>query len=98
MTKAVARRNFGRVEACEVPACERRPDNAIAIAIVRLDPGDNPPATALAEIYEPPAPGYSPRGMDIGASAGYWPARPPPANTAPKGGRFIPSQDRNSRA
>src|SRR6266852_3661941 len=41
-------------------------------AIVRLNPGPNPPATALAEIYElpwnnPNAPvhGYSPRGLDI---------------------------------
>ena len=33
-------------------------------AVVRLDPGKNPPATALAEIYEPPLRGYSPRGMD----------------------------------
>src|SRR4051794_27639362 len=29
-------------------------------AVVRLDPGENPPATALAEIFEPPLPGYSP--------------------------------------
>ena len=41
-------------------------------AIVRLDPGDNPPATALAEIYEPPAPGYSPRGMDIDGNGVVW--------------------------
>ncbi len=41
-------------------------------AIVRLDPGINPPATALAEIYEPPAPGYSPRGMDIDGNGVIW--------------------------
>jgi hypothetical protein len=41
-------------------------------AIVRLDPGGNPPATALAEIYEPPAPGYSPRGMDIDGNGVVW--------------------------
>jgi hypothetical protein len=41
-------------------------------AIVRLNPGDNPPATALAEIYEPPLPGYSPRGMDIDRSGVVW--------------------------
>ncbi len=41
-------------------------------AIVRLDPGTNPPATALAEIYEPPLPGYSPRGMDIDADGVVW--------------------------
>ena len=41
-------------------------------AIVRLNPGENPPATALAEIYEPPAPGYSPRGMDIDGNGVVW--------------------------
>ncbi len=30
--------------------------------IVRVDPGANPSETALAEIYEPPLPGYGPRG------------------------------------
>jgi len=41
-------------------------------AIVRLNPGANPPATALAEIYEPPLPGYSPRGMDIDRNGVVW--------------------------
>ncbi|MEA2788707.1 MAG: hypothetical protein QOG73_1113 [Acetobacteraceae bacterium] len=48
-------------------------------AIVRVDPGSNPPATALTEIYEPPvddprAPvhGYSPRGMDIDSNGVVW--------------------------
>jgi hypothetical protein len=41
-------------------------------AFVRLDPGSNPPATALAEIYEPPFPGYSPRGMDIDRNGVVW--------------------------
>ena len=41
-------------------------------AIVRLNPGENPPATALAEIYEPPMPGYSPRGMDIDGNGVVW--------------------------
>ncbi|HTS52919.1 MAG TPA: carboxypeptidase-like regulatory domain-containing protein [Burkholderiales bacterium] len=41
-------------------------------AIVRLVPGANPPATALAEIYEPPFPGYSPRGMDIDRNGVVW--------------------------
>ena len=41
-------------------------------AIVRLNPGENPPATALAEIYEPPIPGYSPRGMDIDGNGVVW--------------------------
>jgi hypothetical protein len=48
-------------------------------AIVRLVPGPNPPATALAEVYEPPfgnpkAPvqGYSPRGADIDRNGVAW--------------------------
>ena len=41
-------------------------------AIVRLNPGANPPATALAEIYEPPFPGHSPRGMDIDRNGVVW--------------------------
>ena len=48
-------------------------------AIVRVNPGPNPPATALTEIYEPPldgphAPvyGYSPRGMDIDSHGVVW--------------------------
>ena len=36
--------------------------------VIRLDPGSNPPATALAEVFEPPLPGYGPRGMDIDRS------------------------------
>ncbi len=48
-------------------------------AIVRLIPGDNPPETALAEIYQPPwdnpdVPnrGFSPRGMDIDRDGVVW--------------------------
>lgn len=41
-------------------------------AIVRLDPGANPPETALAEIYQPPLPGYSPRGGDVDRDGVYW--------------------------
>ena len=47
--------------------------------IMRLDPGENPPETALTEIYElpwgnPKAPvqGYSPRGMDIDRNGVVW--------------------------
>jgi hypothetical protein len=47
--------------------------------IVRLDPGSNPPETALAEYYEAPwndprAPvwGFSPRGMDIDGNGVVW--------------------------
>jgi len=48
-------------------------------ALVRLNPGTNPPATALAEVYEVPwdnprAPiqGFSPRGMDIDRNGVVW--------------------------
>lgn len=48
-------------------------------SVVRLNPGSNPPATALAEIYElpwnnPQAPvqGYSPRGLDIDRNGVVW--------------------------
>jgi hypothetical protein len=48
-------------------------------AVVRLNPGSNPPATALAELYElpwndPKAPihGYSPRGLDIDRNGVVW--------------------------
>ncbi len=47
-------------------------------AIVRLSPGANPPATALAEVFEPPVKngvpveGYSPRGMDIDRNGVAW--------------------------
>ena len=47
--------------------------------VVRLVPGDNPPATALAEFYEAPADeprapvnGYGPRGMDIDRNGVVW--------------------------
>ncbi|MGH6768469.1 MAG: carboxypeptidase-like regulatory domain-containing protein [Xanthobacteraceae bacterium] len=40
--------------------------------IVRIIPGDNPPATVLAEFYEPPFPGYGPRGGDIDRNGVYW--------------------------
>ena len=48
-------------------------------AVVRLNPGSNPPVTALAEIYElpwnnPKAPvhGFSPRGLDIDRNGVVW--------------------------
>ena len=34
-------------------------------AVVRLNPGTNPPETALAEIYNVASPGFGPRGGDI---------------------------------
>jgi len=48
-------------------------------AVIRLSPGANPPATALAEVYEPPFndpvnPGFSPRGGDVDRNGVYWTA------------------------
>jgi hypothetical protein len=48
-------------------------------AVVRLNPGTNPPETALAEVYEPPFvdpknPGFSPRGGDVDRNGVYWAA------------------------
>jgi hypothetical protein len=48
-------------------------------AIVRLNPGANPPETALAKYYEPPVndpkmPGFSPRGGDVDRNGVYWAA------------------------
>lgn len=40
--------------------------------VVRLDPGPNPPATALAEIYNVPAPGFGVRGADIDTQGVVW--------------------------
>ncbi|MSO31077.1 MAG: carboxypeptidase regulatory-like domain-containing protein [Acidobacteria bacterium] len=48
-------------------------------AVVRLNPGSNPPATALAEVYQPPfdnpkaaIQGFSPRGFDIDRNGVAW--------------------------
>jgi hypothetical protein len=48
-------------------------------AVVRLNPGSNPPETTLAEVYEPPfndakTPGFSPRGGDVDRNGVYWTA------------------------
>ncbi|MCC6930975.1 MAG: carboxypeptidase regulatory-like domain-containing protein [Gemmatimonadaceae bacterium] len=49
-------------------------------ALVRLSPGTNPPATALAELFEPPmkdgkpVAGYSPRGGDVDRDGVFWAA------------------------
>ena len=50
-------------------------------AVIRLDPGSNPPATALAEVYELPygnpaaeVQGLSPRGGDVDRNGVYWAA------------------------
>ena len=40
--------------------------------IVRVTPGSDPTHTALTEIYEPPAPGFGPRGGDVDANGVYW--------------------------
>jgi hypothetical protein len=41
-------------------------------SIIRLAPGADPTHTALTEVYEPPLPGYGPRGGDIDADGVYW--------------------------
>jgi hypothetical protein len=41
-------------------------------AVVRLNPGSNPPETALAEIYNVPMPGFGPRGGDIDKDGVVW--------------------------
>ena len=41
-------------------------------AVVRLDPGSNPSETALAEIYNVPAPGFGVRGADIDSKGVVW--------------------------
>src|SRR5499427_4102560 len=43
-------------------------------SVVRVDPGPNPSQTALAEIYEVPLPGFSPRGGDIDSQGVMWSA------------------------
>jgi hypothetical protein len=40
--------------------------------VVRVAPGPDPTQTALTEIYEPPFPGYGPRGGDIGRDGVFW--------------------------
>jgi hypothetical protein len=41
-------------------------------AVVRLMPGANPPATALAEVYNVPLPGFGARGADIDSKGVVW--------------------------
>ena len=40
--------------------------------VVRVDPGANPPATALAEVYNVPSPGFGVRGADIDRTGVLW--------------------------
>ena len=41
-------------------------------SIIRVVPGDDPTHTALTEIYEPPLPGFGPRGGDVDRNGVYW--------------------------
>ncbi|MQA28672.1 MAG: carboxypeptidase regulatory-like domain-containing protein [Luteitalea sp.] len=41
-------------------------------AVVRLNPGSNPPQTALAEVFNVPAPGFGVRGADIDSKGVVW--------------------------
>ena len=77
-------KRFGRAFYAVAPA----PDGSIwgtvldfPGAVVRLDPGTNPPETALAEVYElpldnagAPVQGFSPRGGDVDRDGVYWAA------------------------
>jgi hypothetical protein len=40
--------------------------------VIRLDPGSNPPETALAEVYNVPMPGFGVRGADIDSNGVVW--------------------------
>jgi hypothetical protein len=40
--------------------------------VVRVAPGPDPTHTAITELYEPPFPGYGPRGGDIGRDGVFW--------------------------
>jgi hypothetical protein len=40
--------------------------------VVRVAPGADPTHTSLTEVYEPPFPGYGPRGGDIGRDGVFW--------------------------
>lgn len=42
--------------------------------IVRLDRGDNPPESCIAEVYRVPDPGFDPRGVDIDSNGVVWAA------------------------
>ena len=41
-------------------------------AVVRVNPGSNPPATTLTEVFTPPMPGYGIRGADIDRNGVVW--------------------------
>jgi hypothetical protein len=41
-------------------------------SVIRVAPGADPTNTALTEVYEPPLPGYGPRGGDIDANGVFW--------------------------
>jgi hypothetical protein len=40
--------------------------------VVRVAPGSDPTHTSLTEVFEPPFPGYGPRGGDIGRDGVFW--------------------------
>jgi hypothetical protein len=40
--------------------------------VVRLNPGADPTHTAITEVYEPPLPGYGPRGGDLDRNGVFW--------------------------
>ena len=77
MDKRIAKGLYAVSPAPTGPCGDRHWD--IPGAVIRLDPGSNPPETALAEYYElplnesgEPIEGYSPRGMDIDRNGVAW--------------------------
>jgi hypothetical protein len=47
-------------------------NNGYPGALVRVNPGANPPATAIAEVFTPPLPGWGVRGADIDRNGVVW--------------------------
>ena len=69
-----ARELAASTPSCRIPPTARSGARRSAIpgAVVRLDPGANPPATALAEVFTCRCPGYGMRGADIDRNGVVW--------------------------
>jgi hypothetical protein len=44
----------------------------VMVGVVRIVPGNNPPQTAIAEVYNVPLPGFGVRGADIDRQGVVW--------------------------
>ncbi|MBM0205294.1 hypothetical protein JNW90_21315 [Micromonospora sp. STR1s_5] len=62
----------GRSEPGHDGAVWGHPCSAIPGSVVRVAPGADPTTSALTELYEPPLPGYGPRGGDVDLDGVYW--------------------------